>query len=249
MGKQNWQYDTKITKDHCSGVHKPKDDPCLDGCLKCNDYNTPHIPNGKWDCKKKHCDLVCNKGYKTKNGKCSLKCENHKWKTIGDPHCVPILPGPTKKPNPTKNPTKPTKKPTKPPKPTTTQKPTTKAPKKCPKFVPVKDGWNVSPRNKESHSVCLCVTEDTIQNIVTVIRMHLLITIVKQVTSIQVDQKVKNQVGDVSRVHVTMNNLDRFAMTTNSMLDKRNLALVKTFINTLSCLALNTPFVIQSRSK
>jgi len=86
--KGNWEYSTAITPNHCANVKKETQDPCKDGCLKCNDYNVPPISNGQWDCKKKHCDLECNKGYKTVDGKCSLKCENHAWKVVGNPKCV-----------------------------------------------------------------------------------------------------------------------------------------------------------------
>ena len=35
--KGNWKYSTNISKDHCSNVKNPGQDPCKDGCLKCND--------------------------------------------------------------------------------------------------------------------------------------------------------------------------------------------------------------------
>merc|ERR1712113_953100 len=74
--KGNWKIESAITKDHCSNVNKKQQDPCKDGCLKCNDAPVPIILNGMWNCKKKHCDLQCNAGYKVVDGKCSLKCEN-----------------------------------------------------------------------------------------------------------------------------------------------------------------------------
>jgi hypothetical protein len=110
--KGNWKYSTNIDKDHCSNVKKPGQDPCKNNeCIKCNDLNAPQIPNGQWDCKKKHCDLECNEGYKVRDGKCSLKCENHAWKVVGNPKCVPVGP------------------------------PTTPPPTPCDKFIMVKNGW------------------------------------------------------------------------------------------------------------
>ena len=48
--KGNWKYSTNITKNHCSNVKKDSQDPCKDGCIKCNDLNVSIQGGTKLDC-------------------------------------------------------------------------------------------------------------------------------------------------------------------------------------------------------
>ena len=63
--------------------------------------------------------------------------------------------------------------------------------------------------SKEKLSVCSCVTKIINLNIALKQRIHMQIMIARPVTSIQEDQKAKNQNGDVSKVDVTLTSLDK----------------------------------------